>query len=207
MNKILPISYLGNISYYSSLLNADKVLIEICGHYDKQTYRNRTVIYGANGRLNLVVPVKKGREGRRPVKEVEISYDQPWQRLHWKSLESAYRCSPYFEFYEHHLAPFYQKEEKFLVDLNLKLLDKTLELLQAEKLYNVTGTYEDAHAGYIDERNLFDPHRNNTDAQGLSPYTQVFENKQGFLPDLSILDLLFNCGPESLPYLNSPSSN
>jgi len=125
-NILLPLVYAGNVFYYRQLKNNASVQFEVYEHYIKQTYRSRCSIYGANGKLDLIIPVEKGKQGHRPMKEVKISYTERWQRIHWKSLESAYRTSPYFEYYEHEIFPFYEKRTEYLVDFNQELNEKLL---------------------------------------------------------------------------------
>ena len=139
---ILPIVYAGNIEYFSLLLNSESpIFLDGYEHFVKQTYRNRTEIYGANGKLSLIIPLIK-RNKRTPMNEVLIDYSQNWQKLHWKSFESAYRSSAYFEYYEHQLIAFY-KEKKYqkLVDFNLALLERILTLLKQEVNIGFTTSY------------------------------------------------------------------
>jgi len=166
-------------------------------HYVKQTYRNRCTIYGANGKLDLIIPVEKGRNGHQTMKDVKISYAQDWQRLHWKSMESAYRSSPYFEFYEHKFAPFYETKTNYLVDFNVKIQEILFALLDIDFFPVFTTSYETQ--GIHDFRSLADP-LTKVEA-GFNSYIQVFESRHGFIENLSILDLLFNCGPEAATFI------
>lgn len=196
---LLPSVYAGNLEYYRKLKNAATVTIDMFEHYIKQTYRSRCSIYGANGKLDLIIPVEKGKQGHRSMKEVKIAYTERWQRIHWKSLESAYRTSPYFEYYEHHLVPFYENKTEYLVDFNLKLTEKLMALLELNGTLNLSTAYEEKPENAVDLRKMADP---NFEGQITpEPYTQVFENKKGFIPNLSVYDLLFNCGPQSVHYL------
>lgn len=198
---ILPIVYAGNIQYYKTILeNKNEVVFDVFEHYLKQSYRNRTEIHGANGLLSLIIPLVK-RNIRTPMNDVRIAYEEDWQKLHWKSFESAYRSSPYFEFYEHSFRPFYYKSKKyqFLVDFNMELmttilkhLSVDLSIIETEK-YLVQDKQEDL-------RLLIHP-KQRTLFQDFNEYTQVFENKNGFIANLSILDLLFNEGPNAINVL------
>lgn len=198
-NILIPSVYAGNLAYYRQMKGFKNVYVEIHEHYVKQTYRSRCSIYGANGKLDLIIPVEKGKQGHRPMKEVKISYAERWQRIHWKSLESAYRTSPYFEYYEHAIAPFYEKQTEYLVDFNAALNEVLTKLLGLEISPTFTETYLEKPEDFIDLRDLADPtiERPATSV----PYTQVFENKKGFIDNLSVYDLLFNCGPRSLDHL------
>jgi hypothetical protein len=199
---LLPTAYLGPIQYYSKLLKYGEALIEHHEHFPKQTYRNRCNIYGANGQLTLSIPLQKRGE-RTPVKDVRISYEQPWQKLHWRSFESAYRCSPFFEFYEDDLAPFYEKEYEFLIDFNADLHQLVCGLLKINNNTKPTREYEKTPANAVDLRELISP-KIPVEADKefeVKPYTQVFGNRYGFIPNLSIADLLFNEGPSALEYI------
>jgi hypothetical protein len=198
-NILVPSVYAGNLVYYKQMKGFKNVHVEVCEHYVKQTYRSRCSIYGANGKLDLIIPVEKGKQGHRPMKEVKISYAERWQRIHWKSLESAYRTSPYFEYYEHALAPFYEKQTEYLVDFNAALNETLLKLLGLEVFPAFTTTYHEHPENMIDLRDLADPVVERPGSG--EPYTQVFENKKGFIGNLSVYDLLFNCGPRSLDHL------
>lgn len=200
MGVLLPIVYAGNINFFSYLRTDRNILLENNEHYVKQTYRSRTTIYGANGKLDLIIPVIKGKVGHQIMRDVKISYEQNWQRLHWKSLESAYRSSPYFEFYEHHFVPFYENQIEYLVDFNLAMQDKIVKLLELDIDFSFTDEYEEHPENKTDLRMIADPLYTEINFP-LKPYTQVFETRHGFIENLSVLDLLFNCGPSASNYL------
>ena len=202
---ILPILYAGNIEYFSILLNStDPIFLDSNEHFVKQSYRNRTEIYGANGKLSLIIPLVK-RNKRTPMKDVLIDYSQNWQKLHWKSFESAYRSSPYFEFYEHQLKPFYkEKKHEKLVDFNLALLELILKLLKEEVSLGFTVHYEEVEG--IDYRKEINPKKSKGKLYPSENYLQVFEAKQGYISNLSILDLLFNEGPNAINFLKNGSN-
>lgn len=196
MQSIVPIVYAGNINYFSRLKKSTTIIFDKHENYIKQTYRNRCTIYGANGKLDLIIPIVKGKTGHQAMKDVKISYDGNWQRMHWKSLESAYRSSPYFEYYEHEFIPFYENKVEYLVDFNLALHEKLNKLLDLDSKFTFTEKYEVADENFIDERKLADPFLEISD-EDFKHYTQVFESKLAFIPNLSVIDLLVNCGPES----------
>jgi len=197
MKLLLPSLYLAPLSYYSILKDKEQV-IEQYEFYEKQTYRNRSEIYGANGKLNLIVPISHGGV-KKTMKEVKINYDNPWQKIHWKSIQSAYRTSSYFEFYEDDFSPFFEKKEVYLFDLNTKLHELILSLLQLENKSTLSSEYIANPENLNDLRLRFSPKKK----EGFSTdkYNQVFSNRHGFIPNLSIIDLLFNQGPASITLL------
>jgi hypothetical protein len=162
--------------------------------YQKQTFRNRTEIYGANGKLKLTIPIVHSKTKERQIDEaVAIHYENSWQKDHWKSLEAAYRSSPFFEFYEDDFHPFYHQKFEKLMDFNIALIQKVLSLIDAEvKLLPKEKTADEFNDMIIAKHKVKkeNPH-----------YQQVFQSKHGFINNLSILDLLFNLGPQSLEYL------
>lgn len=192
-------AYLPPIQYFSKLKNFNEVTIEHHEHFQKQTYRSRCHIYGANGMLKLSIPVTHSGE-RTIIKDVKISNTHDWQKIHWKSIESAYRCSPYFEFYESEFAPFYQeKKTEFLIDFNNEILDLLLRLLKLKITIKPTSEYTQEITTGADFRNNITPKiPAEQDKQFISqPYIQVFGSKHGFIHNLSIIDLLCNEGPNS----------
>lgn len=204
MTVLLATAYLAPVQYYSKLYNHSSVLIEHYEHFQKQTYRNRCNIYGANGLLSLSIPLQKRGE-RTFTKDVKIAYDCNWQKLHWRSLQSAYRRSPFFEFYEDDFISFYEnKKFDFLIDLNEALLDVTLQLLGKNIEFKNTSSYQKEYTENTDDfRTLISPKESYTTDSDfiLKPYLQVFENKHGFIPNLSIVDLLFNQGPSAVDFI------
>lgn len=192
--------YMGPVSEFVALSKAPEVLFENEDNYQKQTYRNRMYIYGANGKLLLNIPVKHTGEKKQHQKyrEVRIENDFHWQKQHWKSLQSAYRTSPFFEFYEDDFQPLYSKNYKFLLDFNYDCLEVALECLQLDLDFQKTDKYESDPSSVIDARFLVEAKKENYDFE---PYTQVFESKFGYINNLSIVDLIFNEGPNALSYL------
>lgn len=197
---LLPAFYLPNISYFQAIKRHNgPIELERFEHFPKQTFRNRTRIATAGGALTLTVPIQHGRKDRVAVKDIRINYDHPWQRLHWLSMQTAYRSSAYFEFYEDDLRPFYQKHFTYLFDFHLQQLQLILKLLKIDRDIQFTDAYHPEVGQGVDYRNQLHPKRPSL-LENQPPYYQLFQEKHGFLPDLSIVDLLFNQGPESKHY-------
>jgi hypothetical protein len=197
---VLPMFYLPPVDYFVQL-NTYKpdILIEREEHFPKQTYRNRANIYSPDGVLALVVPVIKGSKNHTKIKDVKISYDFMWQRLHWQSLQACYRRSAYFEFYEDDFAPFYEKQITYLFDYNQELLNLLLKLTKIKTELNFTDEYQAEYPNLHDFRFSIHPKKESEIQQ--KPYFQVFEDRRGFMKNLSIIDLLFNQGPQTINYL------
>lgn len=199
---IFPLFYLPPISYFKEFLAfQNQLLIEIHEHFPKQTYRNRTTILSPNGKLDLIIPVIRGSSslGHTQLKDVKISYDAQWQRLHWKSFESCYRSSAYFEYYEAEFHKILFKKHEFLIDLNTELFTWILEKLKKKQSLNFTEKFLPYDAVENDFRRSFSAKKVVELKQ--KPYFQVFNDRSGFQPNLSIIDLLFNQGPLSLNYI------
>ncbi len=199
---LLDIQYLAPVQYYCLLVRYKTIYIERWEHYVKGTYRNRCYIAGHKGAQRLSIPLIKGKRDQLPIKDVKISYDFPWQHIHWQSLCTVYRSSPFFEFYEDDFAPFYQKQCKYLYDFNWQLMELVLKLLKLEITIKATDEFE-KDPDMDDYRSAIHPNKKKARDTGikLKKYHQVFEPEIGFLPDMSIVDLLFNNGPQSLEYL------
>ena len=197
---VFPMFYLPPVEYFVKLqAHKPGILIEREEHFPKQTYRNRAHIYSPDGVLSLVVPVVKGSKQHTKMKDVKISYDFNWQRLHWQSLQACYRRSAYFEYYEDDLAPFYEKNFPFLFDYNEQLLQFILKATKFKVEWDFTASYEPEYPGLTDMRHVFSSKKDPDFTQ--KRYIQVFEARNGFIKNLSIADLLFNQGPHSLNYL------
>lgn len=182
-----------------AIVAADKVVFEMEDNYQKQTYRNRAHIAHTNGRLLLNIPIKHSKDGtRQKTKDVMVENDFPWQSQHWKSLQTAYRTSPFFEFYEDDLEPLFTKPVVKLMDHNLKIFSVLSELIGIEVELSKTQRYEVAST-HNDLRSLV--LSKSEKPQLFKAYSQVFQVNHGFLSNLSILDLLFNEGPNTLQYL------
>lgn len=197
---LLPMFYLPPVEYFTVLNhNRQGIIIDKHEHFPKQTYRNRANVYSPDGVLALVVPVVKGAKVHTPVSDVKVSYDFNWQRLHWMSLQACYRRSAYFEFYEDDFARFYEQNYTFLFDYNEQLLNMVLKFLKLPVSVKYTTEYHRHYDTLADYRTLIHPKKESDFEQ--KPYFQVFEERKGFIKNLSIVDLLFNQGPQSLNYL------
>ena len=199
MKQVLSPAYLPNVEYCSWLLSQKKVFFSETTTYQKQSFRNRAEIYGANGKLKLIIPIKHTYGARRTLeKKASISYEQNWQIQHWKSLCYSYRSSPYFEFYEASIAPFYEKKTSSLFYFNLELLEHLLNLIGHSLSYEIISS------NISDQErmdNLISTKINSK--KKFNIYKQVFDFKYGFISNLSIIDVLFNLGPNSLSHLKN----
>ncbi|MEN3322891.1 WbqC family protein [Mariniflexile soesokkakense] len=205
MNIIIHPTYFPNIAHFVALVNAESVVFEVDDNFLKQTYRNRTYIYGANGKLALNIPVIHTQKNRQKYRDVKIFNDTKWQDLHWKSLLSAYRTSPFFEYYEDELHPLFHSKAEFILDFNLKSFDVICDCLQMDLDTSKSKVYQTEIINTADFRPLVNAKKEAP--QQFDTYTQVFSDKHGFIPNLSILDLLFNEGPNALNYLESQTIN
>lgn len=202
---LLELHYLPCVQYFIQLLKYEKVILEQHEHYQKRSYRNRCHIMGANGLLRLSIPLQSGKNQQMNIREVKISYQENWQQLHWKSITSAYRNAPFFEYYADYLAPLFEQKEIFLFDWNYKLLLQLIELLQLENNTQCSEQYEPKPPfPIVDLRNSIQAKKSRHKEVlhfEVNPYAQVFEERHGFVPNLSILDLLFCTGPQAILYL------
>lgn len=196
-NVLMPVFYLPPVSWFAEFLNEDhQVVFEQFENFPKQTYRNRANIYGANGKLSLIIPIR--HTGMREMKDIEISYAEDWRKLHWKSIKTAYQSTPYFEFYEDKLSAIFETDEKSLMKFNLRALQIILNILKAEKAYSLNQEYL-KNPDVEDFREAFPAKEENSTE--MEEYWQPFSEKYGFIKDLSVLDMLCNKGPESLTYI------
>lgn len=200
MNTLVHPTYFPSIAHYVLFAKAETLVYEMEDNFQKQTYRNRTYIYGANGKLMLNVPVRHSKTSQyQKYKDIQIANETAWQRLHWKSLESAYRTSPYFEYYEDEFLPLFKKKYTNLMDLNLDVIQVVNDCLQLDIETSQTETYQPIVTDLQDYRKLVNVKKE--PEYGFASYTQVFDSKFGFISNLSILDLLFNEGTNALTYL------
>lgn len=200
---LLHPAYFGPISQFVAMLKAAEVVFENDDNYQKQTYRNRMYIYGANGKLLLNIPIKHtgNKSNHQKYRDVRIENDFPWQKEHWKSLENVYRTSPFFEFYEDDFQPLYHQKFEFLMDFNYRCLELALDCLQVEFPFKKTTEYILHPKDMVDGRRLIEA--KNVKQPELETYQQVFQDKYGFINNLSIVDLIFNEGPNASHYLGN----
>jgi hypothetical protein len=190
-------TYFSPISQYHALLNSDSIIFEVEDNYQKQTYRNRCYIYGANGKQLLNIPVSIPKSSKKTKSKDILVENANWQKQHYKSLEAAYNHSPFFEFYKDDLQKMFSKKYTYLLDVNLDSFKFIMDALELPKEYTLSKTYEETKLN--DFRNLADS-KKKVEISTI-PYIQMFDQKFGFLKNLSILDLLFMEGPNSINFL------
>jgi hypothetical protein len=201
MDILIHPNYFPNIHQFRQIIKANSILFEVSDNYQKQTFRNRTYIYGANGKLGLFIPVIHTHKNRELFKDVKISYESNWMDLHLKSLQSAYRSSPYFEYFEDDFIKLYSKKEKFLADFNIKCIKLISNLLDLDLDFKISNEYVEKTNDIIDLRDLSNARK---EKKIETPkYIQVFESKHGYLNNLSILDLIFSEGKNSVLLMNN----
>jgi hypothetical protein len=201
MNIIIHPTYFPSIAHFVALSKSERIIFEVNDNFLKQTYRNRSYIYGANGKLALNIPVIHTQKNRQKYGDVKIFNEAKWQDLHWKSLLSAYRTSPFFEYYEDELKPLFNIKADFILDFNLKCFEVICDCLQLNLQVSKSELYQKNIENTVDLRCLVNAKKEQPTQ--LDNYTQVFSDKHGFIPNLSVLDLLFNEGPNALGYLES----
>jgi hypothetical protein len=189
---LLTTAYLPALPYLRAVLRADEVVLEAQEHFIKQTYRNRCEILTANGKLSLSIPLLKQAD-KEIISQKRISYAENWQQQHWRTITSAYKSSPYFEFFEDELRPFYEQRFEFLMEYNTALLKTVLHILRVKKNIRFTEQYEVNPIGIRDLRDLSQA----TEVENTTPHYQVFAIGSDFVPGLSCLDALFNIGLET----------
>jgi len=200
MNSLFLPTYFPSISHYVAMTQSEKIMFEMEDNFQKQTNRNRTYIYSPNGVQLLNIPVKHSTAIHQKTKDIKIETDFDWQKQHFKSLEAAYRSSPFFEYFEDDIRPIFEKKHDFLMDLNFETMDFISKCLRMKFEYERTTEYFrdlDSNA-ILDFRILADGKKDNSQFES---YTQVFDDKHGFLNNLSVLDLIFNEGKYALDYL------
>lgn len=201
MNHLVYPTYFPNIAHFVAMFKSDTVSFEHCDNYQKQTYRNRCSIYAANGRLDLNIPIHHSHHNRQLSKHIEVVQSEEWQSQHLKSLHSAYSRSPFYEFYIDEIEPLFLKPVTRLIDFNLDCIQVIFDCLQIPFEYELTNSFEKQLTELKDARDLSNARKEIV--QNFEPYTQVFSNSHGSISNLSILDLLFNEGPNSVAYLKN----
>lgn len=200
---ILSTAYFPPIQYYCKIVEYSTVIIESEESYFRQTYRNRCQIMSGNGVISLSIPVVKN-ENSRCIRDVAIDYSTAWQREHYQAIKSAYRKSAYYDFYMDDFALFFEKKEKFLLDLNHKIILTCNEIVGIERKFEQTDSFQKSYSATADFRYSINPKtQQQKEDRGFvaQTYYQVFSEKFGFVENLSVLDLIFNEGPLSLEIL------
>lgn len=205
MTIVLPLTYLGNIQYFTKLCFCEECVIDVHEHFVKQSFRNRCHILSTGGATLLTVPtVKTPNDRKASVRDTRIDYSKRWQHRHWESIVSAYRNSPYFDFYEERFAPFYGRRYDFLFDLNRELTELVIGLLGGTAALNFSAGYISPSDDIADfRRSLSDKPRLYREDPAFNPlpYYQVFGQGRDFAENLSVIDLLFCEGPHALAHL------
>lgn len=199
MPVLLHPTYFPSVSHFVAMVNADKIVFEVEDNFQKQTNRNRMYIYSPNGIQLLNIPLKHSPIGNhQKFKDTKIESAFDWQKQHFKSLEAAYRTSPFFEYFEDDIRPVFEKKHAFMMDLNFQIMEIVTDCLGMDFSYDKTEEYFHEVSGMEDYRFLTNGKK---DTSVFEPYTQVFEEKHGYINNLSILDLLFNEGRYAMEYL------
>lgn len=193
---LLPLYYLPSISWLVEYSKAPSVLLEHCESFVKATERNRCAIAGAAGRQLLTIPIQGGRDHHQFYRDTRISYTDNWQKKHWHGIKAAYAGTPYFEYYSQKLESLYNQRQVFLFEFNLELLHTILGLLKLEVKHSLTVDFIWQTDDVLDFR-----YRKVGERAEVPRYYQIFEERNGFIPDLSVVDLLFHLGPEAKSYI------
>jgi len=200
MNSLLLPTYFPSISHFAVIAQSETVTFEMEDNFQKQTNRNRTYIYSPNGIQLLNIPVKHSKATHQKTKDILIENEFDWQKQHFKSLEAAYRSSPFFEYFEDDIAPIFEKKHTFLMDLNFEVFDIVTKCLRMKLEFGKTVEYFHETPKFTDFRYLANGKK---DQNSFEKYTQVFDDKHGFINNLSVLDLLFNEGKFAMDYLKT----
>jgi hypothetical protein len=200
MNSLLLPTYFPSISHFAAMVQSENITFEMEDNFQKQTNRNRTYIYSPNGIQLLNIPVKHSKTAHQKTKDVLIENEFDWQKQHFKSLEAAYRSSPFFEFFEDDILPIFEKKHTYLMDLNLEVLDIMTKCLRMKLEFGKTTEYFHETENMLDFRYLANGKK---DTNSFEKYPQVFDDKHGFINNLSVLDLLFNEGKFARDYLKA----
>ena len=200
MHILLHPTYFPSISHFAAMAQADSVTFEVEDNFQKQTNRNRMYIYSPNGLQLLNIPVKHSKTAHQKFKDTKIEQAFDWQKQHFKSLEAAYRTSPFFEYFEDDIRPVFEQKHTFMMDLNFTILEILSGCLGMEINYSKTSEYFHEVNDVQDYRYLVNGKK---DTLQFEPYIQVFNDKHGYINNLSILDLLFNEGRHAPDYLRN----
>ena len=206
MRLLVATAYHPPVGYMAEVMRSDEIVVEAFETYTKQTCRNHCVIFGPNGPQTLSIPVIKVNGNHTLTRDILISDHQPWQNIHWRSIKTAYNNSPFFLYYQDNFAHFYEKKFRFLLDLNLEIFQTLLEVLKTKCILNLTESFEKSPGNIKDLRQEYVA--KSPGSQVTYPhYTQAFGSRHGFIPGLSILDVIFNLGPEAKFYLESVNAS
>ena len=202
MDILIYPTYFPSISHFAAMVQAENIIFEVADNFQKQTNRNRTYIYSPNGIQLLNIPIKHPKESHPKTKDIKIETDFDWQKQHFKSLEAGYRSSPFFEFFEDDIRPLFEKQHTYLMDLNFEVLHALAHCFRMNLEFKTSTTYipEVDTNSITDFRNLVNGKK---DTSSFDSYTQVFDDKHGFINNLSVLDLLFNEGKYAMDYLKN----
>ena len=203
MSTILPLAYLPSVEYFTHLLRGGCV-VDLGEHFVKRSERNRARILASDGVMELTVHVRNANRPRQPVRDVRLDYSKRWQHQHWMSILSAYRNSPYFDHYRDRFEPFYNREFTFLADWNIALLETVTGILGTPPALRFSDSYIEADTDDRDLRPAFEPLRANGRTTAGGVYEQVFADRFPFVPNLSVIDLLFCEGPAAKAFLTQP---
>lgn len=200
---ILSTAYLPPIEYWATIMQHSEVFIEAHENYQKQSYRNRCRILGPNGVQDLNIPIAKSGELKTPIQKVKIFDDGLWQKNHWKSIETAYNSSPFFLYYADYFESLFKQKPSCLFEFNKGIIESVFEILELNQKLHITESYIKHYEDATDLRDSIHPKKETDFLQKCksAPYIQVFSERHGFAPNLSILDLIFNLGPEAEEYL------
>lgn len=203
MSNTIVSSYIPfpNIGWWSLVQGAATLLLDGCEHFEKMTYRNKYFITGSNGGIQLSIPLQQGRDQRTPMQQVQIDNKQRWQVQHWRTLVSVYKRTPYFEHYEPSLEKLYTQSFDLLIDFNLASVKWLQKELHTGFTIAATDLFQKEYADATDLRRIMKPGSEKKTIEGTEPYYQVFADRVGFLPNLSMLDLLFAEGPHALQWV------
>ncbi len=197
MELVIDLHFLPCLEYFSALIAADKVYLENQESYVKGSFRNKSYIVTSNGKQRLSIPLKRGKHQQKNIQEVEISNSEDWQRQHWKSIKTAYENAPYWEDYSEEVSTLLLRQSETLWEYNLNLLQGLMDILQLDISITFTEEYQKEHVGKLDLRQKLLPKNESYAIPNIKtiPYEQVFEDRQEFIPNACILDLLFCKGP------------
>jgi hypothetical protein len=198
---LLSSAYFPPVNYFSLISGAELIFIEKEENYLKQTYRNRCLILSANGPAVLTVPVLAASNIKTKIKEIRIDYSKRWPQVHLRALISSYKSSPYFEYYFDDIEKLITSKPEFLFDINMHSLEIAMRITGISTPVNYTSVFEPVRNGKHDFRYTISPKKEKPGISSSKEYSQVFSNKFGFTQGLSILDLIFNYGPDSINYL------